>query len=193
MRRENAALHRAVTPSTPGEIEGIDDLRALVADAVAEGKPKDGEKARRTPSTKGRFLLSRARREIIRFLESDTTVVEALRMLAVVEEALLNHSDAIALMEKIIRITKKAERADIRKVSQLRQTVRRAAALGLSTEESASLSDYLTQASCAEMGLRETEGWLRIYKPDDVTQILTLIAAHDTHDDSGVIALLADD
>jgi hypothetical protein len=99
-------------------------------------------------------LFEEARRGLFARLQENCNDVETLRLLAQVEEALLNYSAAVAYLKQAIALTGQASKKDLKKLSQYESLAREWKALGLTPAELEALGFYLKETTAAAVKAR---------------------------------------
>src|SRR2546423_777368 len=98
---------------------------------------------RRAPSPEALPLLHEARRELKLWIEQNGERLDALRSLAIAEEALLHYDGAVQALEKIIRISNQPDRKDLKRLAACREASNTWKQLHLHPAELAALGEYL--------------------------------------------------
>ena len=156
-----------------------EDLNAIKAELRQALKvTHQGSYNRRASSKRAIPLLARLRTELASWIEHRGETAEALRLLALAEEALLNYEAAVVLLEKIVRLGPRASQKDLKRLAACRQASQMWHKLRLTPDELNELGRYLKDKlldTAEERSLRWTENWLSDNRPQDQETILDSI------------------
>jgi len=156
--------------------DDLDRIRGLLREGL--NLSQQGSYGRRAPSPKALPLLRQARDDLEAWVAQNGENVEALRSLALAEEALLNYDGAAHLLQKVISLSPQADRKDLKRLAACREAGHLWSQLALSPRELAELGLYLKGKlldNVPERSLRWTETWLHQTKPDEKQAILASI------------------
>ncbi len=142
----------------------MDELNRLI-EVLRRGQAMSGQGsyARRAPAERALPHLTEARAGLKAFVRVHAGDVEAWRLLAQAEEALLNYPAARAALEKAVQLMDHHDRRDLKKLALLREYEAQWADLLLTPRQLKQLGEYLsTQLAVTpcDHSLRQTEEWL---------------------------------
>jgi len=124
---------------------------------------KQASYIRRAPAARAVPLLEEARREVKSWIDQHGENAESLRLLALAEEALLNYASAVDALEKLIRLSPKHNRNDLKRLAACREASQTWKRLALTPNELTTLGTYLKDKlldSGPDKSLRWTKAWL---------------------------------
>ena len=136
---------------------------------------QQGSYRRRAPSKEARISIEGVRNELHRWNVTHGETIEALRLLALAEEALLNYPAAAKLLERVIALAPDRSRKDLKRLASCREAGNMWRELHLSSDELRSLGLYLRThllEAPSERTLRWTKQWLSENKLDVQTAVL---------------------
>jgi len=154
-----------------------EDLRTIkLALQRALNLTLQGSYERRAPARGSVPLLEQARSDLESWIAQRGESAEALRLVALSNEALLDYDAAAQALEKAMKLSPRVERKDMRRLVAYRQASRVWKNLMLSGLELVALGTYLKAKlldTAPERSLQWTEDWLRKHKPAEMCRILT--------------------
>jgi hypothetical protein len=136
---------------------------------------KQGSYHRRVPAAKAVPLLQQALREVKSWMGQHGESERSLRLLALAEEALLDYDSAVSTLEKMIKLSARPNRNDLKRLAACREAGQLWRRLALTPEELAALGTYLKNKlldSAPDTSLRWTGTWLSENKPKEKSEIL---------------------
>ena len=80
-----------------------------------------GSYQRRAPAPIAVPLLEQARHELKSWIEQHGETLEAMRLVALAEEALLNYDSAVSALEKVIRLSSTPNQRDLKRLAACRE------------------------------------------------------------------------
>jgi len=80
-----------------------------------------GSYQRRAPAPIPVALLEQARHELKSWIEQHGETLEAMRLVALAEEALLNYDSAVSALEKVIRLSSTPNQRDLKRLAACRE------------------------------------------------------------------------
>ena len=134
-----------------------------------------GSYRRRAPSKRAVPLLEESRKGLEKWIEEHGESADALRLLALVNEAFLNYEMASQLLEKAIHLSPQRNRRDLKRLAAYREARQLFGEVKLSPNELALLGQHLKGKlldSAPEKSLRWTESWLDREKPNVKSSIM---------------------
>jgi tetratricopeptide (TPR) repeat protein len=136
---------------------------------------QQGSYQRRAPADRAVPLLNDVKERLERWIEENGESLEALRALAVCQEALLLYGDAIATLERILVLFSPPDRKDLKRLAACREADVMWRALMLTPQELVALGDFLNQ-KLMDIGPAQsfqwTEQWLLEHRPQENEVIL---------------------
>jgi tetratricopeptide (TPR) repeat protein len=153
--------------------DDLDGIRRLLNKGL--GLSKQGSYQRRAPSQSAVPFLRQARCELEAWIEQNGEFVEALRLLALADEALLDYRSAVRCLEKVIALSGRNDRKDLKRLAACREASRMWRMLALNPDELRALGRYLRDKlldSAPERSLRWTETWVSENRPIDKNEVL---------------------
>lgn len=164
----------------------LGQLEMLHRDLVKQNR--QASYGRRAPSSESKAGFSKLRSHLKDLIKAYPGSERALRILANAEEALLNYRDAANALREAIRLSKRREHRDLKKLAFLEKSAAEWEALILSPEDLKTLGEFVFQMlGNGPCDLRWTETWVEERFPDRADQILAAIKAHGGHTDVQVL------
>lgn len=166
----------------------LDQLETLQRDFVKQSRQSSLD--RRAPSSELKAAFSQLRAQLKVLIKANSDSERALRILANTEEALLNYRDAANCLREAIRLSKKREHRDLKKLAFLEQSAAEWEALILSPEDLKRLGEFLLQTlgdGPFAVDLRWSEAWIEERFPDRSDEIVAAIKARGGYTDVQVL------
>jgi tetratricopeptide (TPR) repeat protein len=124
---------------------------------------QQGSYHRRAPSPPAVPLLGEAQRHLQLWIHENGDRVDVLRLLALSEEALLMYERAVRTLEKVIKLSPRPDRKDLKRLAACRQASDIWSTLGLTPDELVALGLFLKEKlfdAPPSRSLHWTELWL---------------------------------
>jgi len=139
---------------------------------------QQGSYHRRAPSARALPLLQEVRQELELWIAENGEDIDALRSLALAEEALLLYHNAVLTLERVITLSRTPDRKDLKRLAACREASGLWKNLTLAPYELVELGRFLKGSlmdRAPSESLYWTEQWLRENKPEQLESILAAL------------------
>jgi hypothetical protein len=127
------------------------------------------------------------------WIRTNGETVDALRLLALAEESLLDYPRAVRFLERVVELSPRPDRKDLKRLAACREAAQMWKQLKLNPDELEALGCFLRQKltdSAPERSLRWTEAWLSHNDPATKKSTLESLNSLGYHSDFQVLVNL---